>query len=233
MREPDVLKECWEMLKRKISPTPNKSFPKDLLRCAVSIWCRYNIIYLFCVLLWGFLIYLFYFNKEDTIEKTFLKGWQFKLTPKQAFPQIPCASALSKDPKDSRSYIAPIVDWNRKRPTSCSAFLKMIPPILVRRRYHNQCRFQRKNSAFYKREHEQVEAKRLLRDANELSRETSAAPKTNSESTLTAQSGFRVMSHPFAGQQWAVRPGTFYDPFAFSGHSSPMEPKSLSCQGML
>lgn len=129
MREPDVLKECWEMLKRKISPTPNKSFPKDLLRCAVSIWCRYNIIYLFCVLLWGFLIYLFYFNKEDTIGKTFLKGWQFKLTPKQAFPQIPCASALSKETKDSRSDIAPIVDWNRKRPTSRSAFLKVIPPI--------------------------------------------------------------------------------------------------------
>lgn len=37
MREPDVLKECWETLKRKISPTPNKSFPKDLLRLAVSI----------------------------------------------------------------------------------------------------------------------------------------------------------------------------------------------------
>lgn len=37
MREPDVLKECWEMLKRKISPTPNTSFPKDLLRLAVSI----------------------------------------------------------------------------------------------------------------------------------------------------------------------------------------------------
>lgn len=37
MRETDVLKECWETLKRKISPTPNKSFPKDLLRLAVSI----------------------------------------------------------------------------------------------------------------------------------------------------------------------------------------------------
>ena len=37
MREPDVLKECWETLKRKISPTPNTRFPKDLLRLAVSI----------------------------------------------------------------------------------------------------------------------------------------------------------------------------------------------------
>lgn len=36
MREPDVLKECWETLTRKISPTPNESFPKDLLRLAVS-----------------------------------------------------------------------------------------------------------------------------------------------------------------------------------------------------
>lgn len=71
MREPDVLKECWETLKRKISPTPNKSFPKDLLRLAVSIWCRCNIVYLFGVLLWGFLIYLFYSNREDTIGKTF------------------------------------------------------------------------------------------------------------------------------------------------------------------
>lgn len=37
MREPDVLKECWETLKKKISPIPNKTFPKDLLRLAVSI----------------------------------------------------------------------------------------------------------------------------------------------------------------------------------------------------
>lgn len=46
----------------------------------------------------------------------------------------------------------------------------------------------------------QVEAKRLLRDAKELSQETSVAPKTNSESTLTVQPAFQVMSHPFAGQ---------------------------------
>lgn len=51
MREPDVLEECWEMLKRKPSPTPNKSFPKDLLRLAVSICRAFNIVYLFGVLL--------------------------------------------------------------------------------------------------------------------------------------------------------------------------------------
>ena len=99
MRGPDVLEECWEMLKRKPSPTPNKSFPKDLLRLAVSICRAFNIVYLFGVLLWGFLIYLFYFNKEDTIGKNFFLRWQFKWTPRQAFPQVPLASPLPKDPQ--------------------------------------------------------------------------------------------------------------------------------------
>lgn len=62
MREPDVWKECWEMLQRKISPTPNKSFPEDLWRVAVisgtdgtsyiffRVCCGfYLFIYLFCV----------------------------------------------------------------------------------------------------------------------------------------------------------------------------------------
>lgn len=95
MREPDVLKECWETLKRKISPTPNKSFPKDLLRLAVSIWCRRNIVYLFGVLLCSFLIYLFYLNKEDTIEKTFLlKNGNSSWPQSEHFPRslalLPC-----------------------------------------------------------------------------------------------------------------------------------------------
>lgn len=232
MREPDVLKECWEMLKRKISPTPNKSFPKDLLRLAVSIWCQCNIVYLFCVLLGGFLIYLFYFNKDDTIGKSFLKGWQFNLTPKQAFPQVSCASALSKDPKNTRSCIAPILDGNRKRPASYSAVLQMIPSIYVRRRCHNLPRLLRKITAFYKVEHEQVEEERLLRDANELSWEASMVPKTNSESTLTVPPSSRlchILSQGDVGSQaWC-----FLRSVCFYSHSSPTEPKSLSCQGML
>lgn len=37
MRELDVLKECWEMFKRKIFFILNKSFFKDFLRFVVSI----------------------------------------------------------------------------------------------------------------------------------------------------------------------------------------------------
>lgn len=92
MREPDVLKECWETLKRKISPIPNKTFPEDLLRrCQYLMSTQHRISFL-CVAVG--LSYLFYFNKEETMGKTFFKGWQFKLTPKQAIPQVPCASAL-------------------------------------------------------------------------------------------------------------------------------------------
>lgn len=31
------LQECWETRKSKISPTPNKSFPKDLLEALLSV----------------------------------------------------------------------------------------------------------------------------------------------------------------------------------------------------
>ena len=57
MREPDVLKECWETLKRKISPIPNKSFPEDLFETHGQYLISMHIVYLFCVLLWAFLIY--------------------------------------------------------------------------------------------------------------------------------------------------------------------------------
>jgi hypothetical protein len=71
MREPDVWKGCWEMLQRKISPTPNKSFPKDLWRLAVISGMDVTSYIFFGVLLWALLIYLFHVNKEDTIGKTF------------------------------------------------------------------------------------------------------------------------------------------------------------------
>ena len=147
----------------------------------ISFWCF--------VVQFSYLFILFEQRRHNRENFSF-KGWQFELTPKWAFPQVPCASALSKDPKDTRSYIAPMLDWNRKRPASHSAFLKMIPWIEGRRRYHHLSRFQRKISTLYKTEHEQVEAKRLLGDANELSWEISTAPKTNLESTLSVQPGF-------------------------------------------
>jgi hypothetical protein len=71
MREPDVWKERWETLKRKSSPTPHKSFPKDVWK--LSGWETRAALYIFLCLTVG-LSYLFYINKEDTRAKTFFKG---------------------------------------------------------------------------------------------------------------------------------------------------------------
>lgn len=61
MREPDVLKECWEMLKRKISPTPNKSFPKDLfeMRCQYLMSLQHHISFLCLAVGFSYLFILF------------------------------------------------------------------------------------------------------------------------------------------------------------------------------
>lgn len=137
MREPDVLKECWETLKRKISPTPNKSFPKDLLRLAVSIWCRCNIIYLFGVLLWGFLIYLFYSNREDTVGKTF-----FLKDGNSSWPQskhLPRSLAYPPSLKIRKTLEVILLRYwigTERGQLHTQLFLKMIPLIEVRRRYH-------------------------------------------------------------------------------------------------
>lgn len=80
MREPDVWKECWEMLQREISPTPNKSFPEGLWRAVISGADVTPYIFLggFAV---GFIYLLFYVKKKDNREKYF-----FKLTLKHTSP---------------------------------------------------------------------------------------------------------------------------------------------------
>lgn len=83
----------------------------------------------FCLLLWVSLIYLFHFNKEDTMGKTCVKGCQLGLTLKQAFPQVPHAASLWKYPKTTSSCVAPTLGCTRKRPSSHSAFLHMTPSI--------------------------------------------------------------------------------------------------------
>lgn len=107
---------------------------------------------------------------------------------------LPCL----KIQKSPRSYTALIQNWNKKGPASHSAFPNMIHDGTEEK---IPSRFPRKISTFYKTEHEQVAAKRLLGDANELSRETSVVPKTNSEFALTVKPGFRVMSHPLTGRE--------------------------------
>ena len=90
-------------------------------------------------------------------------------------------------------------------------------------------RFQRKISALYKAEEEQVEAKRLLGDADELSWETSVAPKTNSESTPPVQLGFPAMSRPLTG--WTGQPGFLWSICFLQTTGSPLEPKHLCAKG--
>lgn len=225
-------RNAGKCLRERFLPPQTKASPR-IFWDALSVSDVATTSYIFfCVLLCGFLIYLFYFNKEDAIGKTFLKGWQFKLTPKQAFPQIPCASIrLVKRSKRQQKQHCSSSRWEQKEAkltlsvsendtidfqwgedTTVSAGSKGRIRLFIKKKKRE-------------REHEQVEAKRLLRDANELSRETSPAPKTNSESALTAQSRFQVMSHPPTGQQWAVRPGTFYDPLLCQATAHPWNQK--------
>lgn len=147
------------------------------------------------------------------------------------------------------------MDWNRKRPTSPSAFLEMIPSIPVRRRYHHLSGFQRKTSLLFIK---QRVNRWKLRDCYEMQMRSPGRPPQLQKQTghphwqwSPGSKSCHILSQGKVDRQTGcfLWPACFYRPLLThrakkspvprdalklqQGHHKTQVPSSARCQGQL